>query len=60
MRNPKSPVEINLGVNLRNEWWVVDDLGPTKHFLVTTTNNHRAADKSVKLIILVRITLCNR
>jgi hypothetical protein len=26
---------------------------------VTTTNNHRAADKSVRLIILVRIILCN-
>jgi hypothetical protein len=34
-------------------------LGTTKHFLVTTTNNHRVADKSVRLIILVRIISCN-
>jgi hypothetical protein len=59
MRNPRSPVEINLDVNLRNEWWAVGDLGPTKHFPVTTTNNHMAADKSVTLIILVKIILCN-
>jgi hypothetical protein len=26
---------------------------------VTTTNNHNAVDKSVRLIILVRITPCN-
>jgi hypothetical protein len=34
-------------------------LGLTKHFPVTTTNNHRAVDKSVRLIILVRITPYN-
>jgi hypothetical protein len=34
-------------------------LGLTEHFPVTTTNNHRAADKSVRLIILVRIIPCN-
>jgi hypothetical protein len=55
MRNPISPVKINLDVNLRNEWRTVSDLGLTKHFLVTTTNTHRVADKSVRLIILVRI-----
>jgi hypothetical protein len=26
---------------------------------MTTTNNHRVADKSVRLIILVRIIPCN-
>jgi hypothetical protein len=30
-------------------------LGLIKHFPVTTTNNHKAMDKSVRLIILVRI-----
>jgi hypothetical protein len=59
MRNPRSPIEINLNVNLRNEWWTVGHSGPMKHFPVTTTNNHRATDKSVKLIILVRIIPCN-
>jgi hypothetical protein len=34
-------------------------LGPMKHFHVTTTNNHRAADNSIRLIILVGIIPCN-
>jgi hypothetical protein len=59
MRDHRSPVEINLGVNLRNEWWTVSNSGLIKHYPVTTTNNHRAADKSVWLIILVRIIPCN-
>jgi hypothetical protein len=59
MRNPRSPVEINLNINLENEWWAINDSGLTKHFLVTTTNNHRVADKSVRLIILVKIIPCN-
>jgi hypothetical protein len=59
MRNPRSLVDINLDVNLRNEWSTVDDLGPIKHFPVTTTNNHWVADKSARLIILVKIILYN-
>jgi hypothetical protein len=59
MRNPRSPIEINLDVNLRNEWLTVGDSGPTKHFPFTTTNNHRATYRFVRLIILVRITPCN-
>jgi hypothetical protein len=59
MRDPRSLVEINLDINLRNEWRIVGDLGPTKHFPVTTTNNHRVADKSVRLMILVRIIPCS-
>jgi hypothetical protein len=34
-------------------------LGPIKHFPVTTIKNHRVADKSIRLIILVRIIPCN-
>jgi hypothetical protein len=34
-------------------------LGPMKHIHVTTTNNHRAMDKSVRLIIVARIISCN-
>jgi hypothetical protein len=59
MRNPRSPIEINLDVNLENKWLTLGDLDPTKHFPVTTTNNHRVADKSVRLIILVVIIPCN-
>jgi hypothetical protein len=59
MRNPRSPIKINLDVNLRNEWSPVSDSGLTKHFPVTNTNNHRAMDKSIRLIILVRIIPCN-
>jgi hypothetical protein len=59
MINPRSPIVINLNVNLRSEWFTIGDMGLTKHFPVTTTNNHRAADKFVRLIILVRIILWN-
>jgi hypothetical protein len=55
MRNPRSPIKINLDINLKNEWLAISDSGPTKPFSMTTTNNHRAADKSVRLIILARI-----
>jgi hypothetical protein len=34
-------------------------LGLIKHFPVTTTNNHMVVDKSIRLIILVRIIPCN-
>jgi hypothetical protein len=59
MRDPRSPIEIILDINLGNEWWTVGGSGPTKHFPVTITNKHRAADKPVRLIILVRIITCN-
>jgi hypothetical protein len=59
MRNYRSPIEINLEVNLKNEWRTVSDFGLIKHFPVTTTNNRRVADKSVRLIILVKIIPCN-
>jgi hypothetical protein len=59
MRNPRSHVQINLDVNLENEWRGVGESGPTKHFPVTTTNNHMAEDESVRLIILFKIIPCN-
>jgi hypothetical protein len=59
MRAPRSSVEMNLDVNLRKEWWIVGGSGPNKIFLVKTTHKHREADKSIRLIILVRIILHN-
>jgi 23S rRNA C2498 (ribose-2'-O)-methylase RlmM len=59
MRAPKSFVEKNLNVNLLKEWWIVDGLCPNKIFPVKTTHKHREVDKSVGLIILARIILCN-
>jgi hypothetical protein len=59
MRAPRSSVEMNLDVNLRKEWWIVGGSGPNKIFLVKTTHKHREADKSIRLIILVRVILHN-
>jgi hypothetical protein len=59
MRAPRSSVEMNLDVNLRKEWWIVGGSGPNKIFLVKATHKHREADKSIRLIILVRIILHN-
>jgi hypothetical protein len=55
MRHPRSLIKINLDVNLKNEWWTIGVSGLTKHFPVTTTNNHMIMNKSVRLILLVRI-----
>jgi hypothetical protein len=59
MRAPRSYVEKNLDVNLRKEWWIIDGSGLNKIFPVKTTHKHREVDKSARLIILVRIILCN-
>jgi hypothetical protein len=59
MRAPRSFVEKNLDVNLWKEWWIVGGSGPNKIFPMKTAHKHREADKSVRLIILARIILCN-
>jgi hypothetical protein len=59
MRAPRSSSEKNLDVNLRKEWWIVGGSGPNKIFPVRTTHKHREEDKSVRLIILARIIMCN-
>jgi hypothetical protein len=59
MRAPRSSVEKHLDVNLQKEWWIVGGSGPNKIFPVKTTHKYREADKSVRLIILARIILCN-
>jgi hypothetical protein len=55
MRNPRCPIELNLNVNLGIEWWAIGDSSLTKHFPMTTTNNHSSVDKFVRLIIVARI-----
>jgi hypothetical protein len=59
MRAPRSSVEKNLDVNLREEWWIIGGSGPNKIFPVKTTHKHREADKYARLIILTRIILFN-
>jgi hypothetical protein len=59
MRDPRNSIENNLDVNLRREWWIVGALDPKKIFSVKTTHKQREADKSVRLIILARIIMCN-
>jgi hypothetical protein len=59
MKDPRTSVEKNLDVNLRKEWWIVSGSGQNKIFPMKTTHKHREADKSVRLIILARIILCN-
>jgi hypothetical protein len=60
MRAPRSSIEKNLNVNLQKEWWIVRGSGLNKIFPVKTTHKHREADKSARLILLVRIILCNQ
>jgi hypothetical protein len=59
MRAHRSSVKKNLDVNLWKEWWIVGGSGPNKIFPVKTTHKHREADKSIRLIILARIIMCN-
>jgi hypothetical protein len=59
MRAPRSSIEKNLDVNYQKEWWIVGGSDLNKIFSVKTTHKHREVDKYARLIILVRIILCN-